>query len=101
MNKKNITKLIGFGILIFLTGFVLSSFGVIAFQWLIPLGAIMNFLGIYFFFKSIDLGKEFEFKTGDDFLTYFWNVLVLKIWTFIFSVWMVIMIIELINHGHI
>ena len=96
-----INKLIGFGILIFLIGFILGSFWIEYFQWLIPVGTIMTFLGVFYFFKRTDLVGEFTKNKHGDILTYFWNVLVLKIWTFIFIVWMIFTNLILFSHGKI
>ena len=101
MQRRTINRLIGYGILIFLFAFFMGTYGWKYLQWLILVGAGLTFLGIYFFFKTTDLSIEFAFKAGDDFLTYFWKVLALKIWTFILSLWMMVMIFELLTKGHI
>lgn len=101
MERKKINQLVGYGILIFLSGFFGGRFLHQFLQWLILLGSLMTFLGIYFFFKTVNLKTEFEFNQRDDFLTYFWNKLVLKLWTLIFTLWMIVMLIELLTTGHI
>jgi hypothetical protein len=99
MTRERINKLIGFGILIFLIGFILGSFWIEYFQWLIPVGTIMTFLGLFYFIKITDLVAEFTKDKHEDILTYFWNVLVLKIWTFIFILWMIITNLILLTKG--
>ena len=61
----------------------------------------MTFTGIFFFFKKTDLWAEFAFDDGDDFFTYFWDTLALKIWTTIFALWMIVMVVILLSTGHI
>lgn len=99
-NRKRNNNLIGYGILVFLFGFFGGTFWFKHLQWLILVGASMTFSGIYFFFKRTDLWAEFAFN-GDDFLTYFWNVLALKIWTLIFALWMIVMVLTLLTTGQI
>jgi len=100
-SSKNVTAVILFGSAIALMGYIIGHNWVQYFQWFIPLGTFIVFLGIYYFFKTVDLAKEFEFKDDDDFLAYFWNVLVLKIWTFIIFIWMILGSLKLIRNGEI
>lgn len=99
-DRKRNNNLIGYGILVFLFGFFAGTFWFKHFQWLILIGAGMTFSGIYFFFKKTNLWTEFAFD-GDDFLNYFWNTLALKIWTTIFALWMIVMVVILLTKGHI
>jgi hypothetical protein len=101
MDRKRINYLIGYGILVFLLGFFAGTFWLNHFQWLILIGAGMTFTGIFFFFKKTDLWAEFAFNDGDDFLTYFWDTLALKIWTAIFALWMIVMVFNLLSTGQI
>ncbi len=93
--------MIGFGILIFLIGFAVGLSWISYLQWLMPAGSIMTFTGVFFFFKTTNLQEEFARGRNEDFLTYFWNVLVLKIWTFIFMLWMISMNLMLLTRGMI
>lgn len=99
MKKQTINKLIGFGILIFSLGFFLGLYWIRFLQLLMPLGSLMTFVGVFFFFKEINLSVEFTKHPKEDILTFFWNVIVLKLWTFIFVIWMIIMNITLIANG--
>lgn len=101
MDSRKIRALVGCGILVFLFGFFGSTYWVENLQWLILIGSSMTLLGIYFFFKETDLFLEFSRNKNDDVLTYFWSKLALKIWTLIFAVWMVVMVLELLKSGHI
>jgi len=104
MPRSRINYLIGYGILIFLIGFFAGVHWLKYFQWLIFPGAIMTFFGIYFFFKYTDLAEKFapgKIDDLDDALTYFWNVVVLKLWTFIIAVWMIVMVIHLLTAGYL
>lgn len=96
-----INKAILSGIIVFLLGFVIGSFWFSIFQWLIPVGTIITFLGVFYYLKTTDFEKEFEFKKGEGVLEYFWNVLALKIWTLIISLWMIFMNYMLITEGNI
>jgi len=91
MLRKRINQLIGYGILVFVGGFVLGLAVNKYFQLLIPIGTISTYLGIIIFFRTTNLKAEFEFSKDEDFLTYFWNKIVLKFWTFVFSIWMLIL----------
>lgn len=97
MTRKTINRLIGYGILVFTIGFFTGQFLTIYLLWLIPIGTLMTFSGVFFFFKTTNLKNEFSKNKNDDFLTYFWNVLALKIWTLIFMLWMVPMNITLLT----
>lgn len=99
--RRRITQLVFYGILVFLVGFFFGKYWLEYFQWLIPFGSLMTFLGIYLFFAKTDLKGEFQFGSSDDVLTYFWNVLFLKFQTFIFAIWMIIMMVELLSKGSI
>ena len=80
--------LIGYGILIFVIGYIVGYAWVKPLQYLILLGTMMTYTGTIFFFKETDLKQEFKVEKGEDAMTYFWNKIVLKFWTFIFLVWM-------------
>ncbi len=87
--------MIGYGILVFVMGFSLGQI-VNYLLWLIPIGTLMTCTGVFFFFKMTNLSKEFTKDPSDDILTYFWNAIVLKLWTFIFMLWMISMNIILL-----
>jgi hypothetical protein len=89
MKKGRVNRLIGIGILIFVLGFFAGQFINAFLLWLIPIGSIMTFIGVFLYFKTTNLRDEFSFKQNDDLLTYFWNVIILKLWTFIFMLWMI------------
>jgi hypothetical protein len=93
--------LIGYGILVFVVGFFAGQLLTAYLQWLIPMGTAMTFIGVFFFFKTTNLTVEFSKKKDDDILTYFWNVIVLKIWTLVFMLWMIPMNIILLTQGRI
>jgi hypothetical protein len=97
--KRVINRLIGYGILVFLIGFYTRQFLTENLQWLIPIGTLMTFTGVFFFFKTTNLTDEFTKNKNDDILTYFWNVIALKFWTFILILWMITMNITLFTHG--
>ena len=99
MKKNVINRLIGYGILIFLLGFIIGFFWVKYFQFLIPIGTLMTFVGVFYFFKETDLKVEFTKNKNDDILTYFWNVIVLKLWTLIFILWMTTLNLTLLLTG--
>jgi hypothetical protein len=101
MTKRIINRLIGYGILVFVVGFFAGQFWTFYLQWLIPIGTIMTFTGVFFFFKTTNLTEEFTKDKNEDVLTYFWNVIVLKLWTFIFMLWMIPMNIALLTQGTI
>lgn len=101
MTRKTITKLTGYGILIFVVGFFAGLFWINYIQWLIPVGTIMTFTGVFFFFRTTNLSDEFAWDKEEDLLTYFWNVVVLKFWTFIFILWMIPMNVLLLTRGKI
>jgi hypothetical protein len=99
MTKKQINWLIGIGIFLFLIGFLIGFHWFRYLQLLIPIGSFMTFAGVIIFFIMTDLDKEFSKKPTDDYLTFFWNVLALKVWTFILMTWMIVMNIMLITEG--
>lgn len=99
MKKQTVNKLIGYGILIFSLGFFLGLHWIKFLQLLMPLGSLMTFVGVFFFFKETNLNIEFTKHPKDDILTYFWNVIVLKFWTFVFIVWMISMNLILLTRG--
>jgi hypothetical protein len=101
MTKKNINRLIGFGILTFVFGYALGFYLTRYFQLLIPIGTSLTFIGVYYFFKHTNLIEEFSKKPHEDMLTYFWNAIVLKLWTSIFILWMIGMNIFLLAKGFI
>lgn len=101
MTKRIVNRLIGYGILVFVVGFFTGQFWTVHLQWLIPIGTIMTFTGVFFFFKTTNLTDEFTKKKNDEFFTYFWNVIVLKLWTLIFVLWMIPMNIILLTRGRI
>jgi hypothetical protein len=86
MKKNKVYILVCGGILIFVAGLIVRY--LYDFVWLIPFGTLLTFFGIFEFFRTTDFKTEFYFDERDDFLTYFWNVIALKGWTLIFSVWM-------------
>jgi hypothetical protein len=99
MEKRTINKLIGFGILIFSLGFFLGLHWIKLLQLLMPFGSVLTFTGVFYFFKETNLAVEFTKDPKDDVLTFFWNVVVLKFWTFVFVVWMIFMNISLMING--
>lgn len=96
MKKQTINRLVGVGIILFLVGFFLGEYWMEGFHLLIPLGTVCTLTGIFYFFKTTDWVVEFTKDPQDDLITYFWNVLALKIWTFLLTLWMLVMCIELI-----
>ncbi|UII27511.1 hypothetical protein LVD15_03505 [Fulvivirga maritima] len=99
MERKTINRLIGYGILIFTVGYILGLTVSKYLQLLVVVGSLSTFVGIFYFFKPVKLRDEFRKDPNDDILTYFWNAIVLKFWTFIFFVWMIIMDIVLFTIG--
>jgi hypothetical protein len=85
--------------LVFSIGFFLGIHWIKYLQFLMPLGSLMTFFGVFFFFKVTNLEDQFKKHPGQDMLTYFWNVIVLKLWTFIFVLWMITMDLTLISRG--
>jgi hypothetical protein len=94
-----ISRLIGYGILIFSIGFFAGLLWLNYFQLLIPIGSLMTFVGVFYFFRVADWNEEFRKDPKEDVLTFFWNAIVLKLWTFIFVVWMIMMDLALIIKG--
>lgn len=94
-----INRLIGYGILVFLIGFFLGVNWIKSVQLLIPIGSLMTFFGAFYFLKQTNLQEEFRMNPKDDVLTYFWDVLVLKLWTCMFLIWMIVMNLMLIKGG--
>lgn len=88
MKRVNINRLIGYGVLTFAVGYIVGYAWVKPLQYLILVGTLMTYSGIISFFKETDLNQEFKAEKGEDAMTYFWNRIVLKVWTFIFMVWM-------------
>lgn len=86
MKKNTFYILVSMGILLFFAGLIIRS--VYQFVWLIPLATALTLTGIVQFFRVTDFRTEFIFDVRDDIMTYFWNVIVLKLWSFIFIVWM-------------
>lgn len=99
MTIKLINKLTGYGILLFSVGFFLGIHWIKYLQLLMPVGSLFTFAGVFFFFKDTDLTEQFRKDPNDDALTYFWDVIVLKLWTSIFVLWMLVMNIVLITDG--
>lgn len=99
MEIKTINRLIGYGILVFVTGFFFGLFWIKYLQLLMPVGSLMTFIGVFFFFKDTKLSDQFTKNPKDDVLTYFWDVIVLKFWTFIFVLWMISMDLVMMFRG--
>ena len=96
---STINRLIGYGILVFLIGFFLGVNWIKSLQLLIPIGSLMTVFGVFYFLKQTNLQGEFREDPKDDVLTYFWDVLVLKLWTCMFLIWMIVMNWMLITRG--
>jgi hypothetical protein len=60
MTKKRINRLIGYGILVFVVGLFAGQFWMLHLQLLIPIGTLMTFTGVFFFFKSTNMTDEFR-----------------------------------------
>lgn len=101
MTRKNINRLIGYGILTFMAGIILGLSVSKYFQFFIILGSLSSFLGTYYFFKTVNLREEFRKNPKDDILTYFWNAIVFKFWTFTFLIMMIMSIIFILRVGFI
>jgi hypothetical protein len=93
---STINKIIGYGILTFSIGFFLGSLWIEYLRFLIPVGSLTTFLGVFYFFKYADLDEQFRKDPNDDVLTYFWDTIALKVWTLIFVLWMIVMNVTLI-----
>ena len=82
-------RYIGFGILIFFLG----GFGAYWLNSLVVLkllGFLSTTYGIIKWFKATTLSEEFQKEEGEDLLTYFWNKILLQLWTFILYSWMLL-----------
>jgi len=103
MHIKTINRLVGFGILIFIVGTFAGVFRISYLSWLVHLGSVLTFTGIFFFFKDTNLSQQFRKDPKDDSLTYFWNVIVLKLWTAMFAMWMIAKYLEILfpNNVHV
>jgi len=99
MTIKLINRLIGFGIVVFLMGVFLGFNWIKHLQLLIPVGSLMTFCGVFFFFKYTNLTEQFHKDPDEDALTYFWDVVILKLWTFGFILWMIVMNVSLLSDG--
>lgn len=99
MQINTINRLIGYGILVFSIGFFLGLNWIKYLQLLMPIGSLMTFTGVFYFLKTTNLNDQFRKTDNEDVLTYFWDVIVLKLWTFIFVVWMISMNLTLISTG--
>ncbi len=99
MKIRTINRLIGYGILVFLVGFFFGLHWLRYLQLLMPIGSLMTFIGVFFFLKDTNWTDQFKKDPREDVLTYFWNVIVLKLWTFIFVLWMISMDLLLIFNG--
>ncbi len=78
MTRPTINRLIGYGILVYIAGsagFIWSRL----FDWLALIGIVMTFTGIIFYFKTTKREEMFP-PAKEGVLTYFWNVIVLKLW---------------------
>jgi hypothetical protein len=93
--------MIGYGILIFVIGFCSGQIVHTYLLAFIPIGSLITFTGAFFFLRMTDLNEEFTMNKNEDLLTYFWNVIALKLWTSIFMLWMLIMNIILFTDGKI
>jgi hypothetical protein len=102
MTRKNINRLIGYGILVFVAGFAGGLAWSRYIQLLMPVGSIFTFIGVVYFLIDLDLNEEFpnaRMDDIDDVLRYFWNYIVLKFWTSIFVFWMIVMLLMLPIRG--
>jgi hypothetical protein len=71
MAIKKINRLIGYGILVFSVGFFVGLHWIKYLQFLMPIGSLMTFVGVFYFFKVTDLSKQFRKDPGEDVLTFF------------------------------
>lgn len=99
MSHKYINHLILYGILIFCVGFFLGIMWIRYLQLLIPVGSLMTLTGTIFYVKQTNLVEEFKKDEDEDILTYFWNTIVLKLWTIIFLLWMLFTNLGLLAMG--
>jgi hypothetical protein len=101
MKIKTINRLIGYGILVFSIGFSLGLTWLKYMQLLMPFGSLMTLVGVFYFFRDTNLNEQFRKAKSEDVMTYFWNVIVLKLWTFVFVLWMISMDLTMIFNGFI
>jgi hypothetical protein len=99
LEARTINRMIGYGVLVFLIGFFIGVHWIKYVQLLIPIGSLMAFCGVFFFFKETNLEEEFAMDPKDDVLTYFGDVILLKFWTFIILIWMIVMNLVLVTKG--
>jgi len=99
MTPQTTNRLIGYGILVFSIGFFVGVLWIRYVQLLMLFGSISTFLGVFYYLKNTNLAAEFAMNPKDDILTYFWNVIVLKLWTLTFVIWMLVMDLTLISRG--
>jgi hypothetical protein len=85
--------------LTFSIGFFVGIFWIRYLQVLMPLGSISTFVGVFYYLRNTNMRTAFDKDPKDDILTYFWNVIVLKFWTFTFVIWMIIMDVNFIARG--
>jgi hypothetical protein len=96
---KTINKLIGFGVLVFAMGYIAGIAWNRYFQLLIPVGFLMTQSGTILYLKYTNLKEEFKINPKESPLTYFWNVIVLKMWTIILLLMMAMVNLSLLING--
>ena len=99
MSPLRITKLIGYGILIFVLGFILGLLVHPAFQLLLPLGSVATYTGVFLYFRQKNVFIALRREQSEDVIFYFFNKIILKLWVLVFMAGMLAMNLMLIDQG--
>ncbi len=69
------------GFLLFLVGYILVFFELGLFEILKPIGTLISTYAIVQWLRTSGLGDKFKKEKEDDGLTYFWNKVVIRLWS--------------------
>ena len=86
MAKPRLIFYIGF--LLFLVGYVSAFFDFGLLEFLNPIGTLISIYALIQWFRSSGLGNKFTREKGEDGLTYFWNKIVIRLWSGMFFAFM-------------
>lgn len=81
-----------------MAGFSVNLYFVFS-NYVVCCGTVKRFGHPPLLMHNTDLTEQFKKNSNEDVMTYFWNVLVLKLWTFIFVLWMIVMNLTLVSGG--
>lgn len=76
------------GVVVFFMGYTLMFISYGLFQFLEPIGTLISSIAIIKWLRKPGLREKFQRDEGEDGLTYFWNKLAIKLWSFILFLYM-------------